>query len=93
MRTIELEELQAKHLGLREKRIELYGNILNQLWVELGKRALDQVSTEKILLLIIKYSEALKGEALETVVTPRLHTARGLKEGIRKNSHRNVCAT
>lgn len=67
LRTIEFEELQAKHMALRDKRIELFGNILNQLSVELGKRALDQVSTEKILLLIIRYTEALKAEAQETV--------------------------
>jgi orotate phosphoribosyltransferase-like protein len=49
LRTIEFEELQAKHRTLREKRIELFGNILNQLSLELGKRASPLVGSSRPL--------------------------------------------
>jgi hypothetical protein len=66
LRVIELEELQDKHYVLREKRIELFGELLKSIKAELDKRDLKDLTTEKLFLLLLRYAEALKAESLVT---------------------------
>jgi hypothetical protein len=67
LKAIELETLQEKYFALREKRIQIFGETLKNIREELDKRELKDVPTEKLFYLLLKYSEALKGESLETV--------------------------
>lgn len=67
LRAIESEELQEKYFALRQKRIELFGEALKRIHSELAKRDLKDVPTEKLFILLLKYSDAVKSESLETV--------------------------
>ena len=65
LRTIEFEELQAKHRTLRENRA--LRNIFESAIVGAWKKSTRSDPIEKILLLIIEYTEALKADTQETV--------------------------
>ena len=64
---MELDELQEKFFALRERRIELFGEALKTIRSELEQHDLKDVPTEKLFLLLLKYSDALKSESSETV--------------------------
>jgi len=66
-RAMELDELQEKFFALRERRIELFGEALKTIRSELEQHDLKDVPTEKLFLLLLKYSDALKSESSETV--------------------------
>jgi transcriptional regulator len=67
LRAIELETIQEKYFAMREKRIEIFGETLKAIRKELDQRDLKDIPTDKLFSLLLKYSEALKGESLETV--------------------------
>lgn len=57
--------MQEKYYLLKQKRIELFGEKLKAIKDELDKRELKEVPTEKLFDLLLKYSAALRGEAVE----------------------------
>src|SRR5690242_1527496 len=65
-RAIELDELQEKYFGLRERRIELFGEVLKSIKSELEKRDLKDLPTEKLFDLLLRYSDAVKSESRVT---------------------------
>jgi DNA-binding XRE family transcriptional regulator len=67
LRAIEMETLQEKYFAVRQKRIELFGEALRKIQLELEKRELSKVSTEKLYLLLLKYADAVKSESSETM--------------------------
>jgi hypothetical protein len=67
LQAIHSEALQEKYFALREKRIELFGRRIEALLAELEKRKLEDLPTEKIMHLILKFTLALKPEEQEVV--------------------------
>ncbi len=65
-RAMELEALQEEFFLLKEGRIRLIGEQLKAIQIEIGRRDLTQVRTEKLLELQLRYFEELKGEYVET---------------------------
>lgn len=65
LKAIELEALQEEFYLAKESRIRLLGERLQTLLVELAGRDLSEVATEKLLELLLKYAEALRGEYVE----------------------------
>lgn len=65
LKAIELEALQEEFYLAKEGRIRLLGERLQALLVELAGRDLSEVATEKLLELLLKYAEALRGEYVE----------------------------
>jgi transposase-like protein len=64
-RAMELEALQEEFFLLKEGRITLLGEQLQRLRGELASRDLTEVSTDKILELLLRYHAALKEEFVE----------------------------
>lgn len=67
LRAIELESLQERFLMMKAQRIEHFGNKLQAIKNELDKRNLAELPTDKLFDLLIKYSNTLKNETVETV--------------------------
>jgi len=65
LKAIELEALQEQFYLSKEARIQLLGEQLEVLKQELAGRDLSQVSTEKLLELLLKWQQALKEEYVE----------------------------
>lgn len=64
LKAIELEALQEKYFLTKEKRIELFGERLKAIKEELDKRDLKDVSTDKLIELLLKYHRILKEESV-----------------------------
>lgn len=64
-KAIELERLQEEYYLLKSGRIEMLGELLNLLKEELHTRDLSEVSTDKLLELMLKVWEELKSEYVE----------------------------
>jgi len=62
LKAIELEALQEKYFLTKEKRIELFGERLKAIAEELDKRDLKDVSTEKLIELLLRYHRTLIDE-------------------------------
>ena len=67
LRAIELEALQEEYYLLREGRIRLFGETVQKIREELGRRDLSELSTDKLLDLLARYSLLLKEEMIEPV--------------------------
>jgi transposase-like protein len=78
LRAIELEALQEKYFLLKEKRIEVFGERLQAIKEELDRRDLKEIATEKLFDLLVKYSNALKEEAVQTEFKERVDNAGAL---------------
>lgn len=63
LKAIELEALQEKYYLTKEKRIELFGEQLQAIKEELGRRNLSDVPTDKLIELFLKFHRTLKEEA------------------------------
>ena len=61
-RAMELEALQAEFFVLKEGRITLLGEQLRRLRGELAGRDLTEVSTDRLLELLLRYQATLKDE-------------------------------
>ena len=61
-RTAQLETLYEKFGMQKDHKIKLYGQTLKSIRKELKKRDLSRISTEKLMELMIKYSELLENE-------------------------------
>ncbi|PGR23023.1 hypothetical protein COC52_24835 [Priestia megaterium] len=65
LKAIELEELYQMYYVQKQKRIELFGNQLEQIVTELNNRDLSEVQTEKLLEYKLKYLDFLKREEVD----------------------------
>ncbi|MCS0674621.1 hypothetical protein [Cytobacillus firmus] len=65
LKAIELEELYQMYYVQKQKRIELFGNQLEQINTELNNRDLSEVQTEKLLEFKLKYLDSLKREEID----------------------------
>ncbi len=65
LKAIELEALQEQFYLSKESRIRLLGEQLGQLKQELATRDLSEVSTDKLLELMLRWLDALKEEYVE----------------------------
>ncbi|PGX73779.1 hypothetical protein [Priestia megaterium] len=70
-RALELELLQERYYVSKRKRIELYGEQLKELIVELKKRDLSELSTEKLIELQMKTIATLKQEETPILLKER----------------------
>jgi transcriptional regulator len=68
LKAIELEALQEKYYILKRRRIELFGEKLEAIKLEVGKRNLEDVSTERLLDLLLRFGAVLKAEEVETTL-------------------------
>jgi len=64
LRAIELEALQEKYFLTKEKRLELFGEKLKAIKEELDKRDLNELMTDKLFELFLKFHRILKEEAV-----------------------------
>jgi HEPN domain-containing protein len=62
LKAVQLEELYEKYYLVRAGRIELIGSQMKKLVKELQKRDFAEISTEKLLDLVLRYFETLKAE-------------------------------
>lgn len=66
LRAMELEALYERYFLAKEGRIKLLGEQLKAIQAELKTRKLEEVSTDKLLELLLKVYQALKEEYTET---------------------------
>ena len=64
-RALELEALQEEYYLLKAGRIEMLGGLLNELKAELQARDLSEISTDKLIELLLKVWSELKSEYVE----------------------------
>jgi len=75
LKAIELEALQEEFFVAKEGRIRLLGEQVNALREELKTRKLSDVTTDKLLDILLKYHQALREEYVE----PRPLSGREIK--------------
>lgn len=75
-KALELEALYEKYYLLKEHRIATFGGLLKKLEDEVLSRDLSDVPTDKLLELLVKYDDKLKGEITE----PSYKTSAEIKE-------------
>lgn len=61
-RTLRMDELFQKFAVSKEKRVEAFGKRLDGILAELDKRNLEELKTETLLTLALKYGEMLRAE-------------------------------
>ncbi|MDP3066795.1 MAG: helix-turn-helix domain-containing protein [Methanobacteriaceae archaeon] len=71
-KAIELETLYHKYYMVKEKRITLFGDLLETIREELESRDLSDIPTERLFNLMIKYSNYLKKEINELVFREKM---------------------
>lgn len=71
----ELEALQERYYLTKERKIKLFGERLEAINKELAKRNLSDVSTDKLLDLLIRCHAVIEGEMIE----PRYHSEEEIK--------------
>ncbi len=64
-RTLILDDLQEQYAITKKHRIILFGDFLNKAKDELQKRDLSTISTDKLVVMIMKLSETLKNDEVE----------------------------
>ncbi len=69
LKATELESLHEKYYMIKEKKITLFGEKLIALIEELDKRDLSEIPTDKLFILMMKYSDYLSKEGVELVFT------------------------
>jgi intein-encoded DNA endonuclease-like protein len=69
LKTIELDKLQREYFIAKTERIKLFGKKLKVLIKEIDNRDLKDLSTEKLLDYLLKFSNTLKNE--EVILTFR----------------------
>jgi transposase-like protein len=76
LKALELEALYEKFYLLKEHRLQTFGGILAKLKTEVESRDLSEVPTEKLLDLLLRYSNQVKEEMIE----PAYKTAQEIRE-------------
>lgn len=64
-RTLYLDELQEKYAMTKRHRIAVFGEVLNRAKEELDKRDLSEMSTDKLIAMVIKLSDTLRQDETE----------------------------
>ena len=64
-KAVELEALLEKHFLLTAQKVEQFGRLITRIDQELAGRSLDEVPTDKLLELRLKYQAAIKDEMPE----------------------------
>lgn len=64
-KALELETLYQAYYLQRENRLQTFGLIISRLKDELAQRSLSDIPTEKLLELLLKYSNQVKDEIIE----------------------------
>ena len=62
LRAIEWEVLSKKCLAAKEKRVAIFGKMLEKVVAEVEKRDLAYVETAKLFEILLKYTTALKAD-------------------------------
>lgn len=83
LKAIELEALYEKYYLTEKRRIELFGEKLKEIKEELDNRDFREISTEKLLDLILKYHTKLK-EEYEPLVLKRKKELPSMKDLLKK---------
>jgi len=65
LKALELEALYEKYYLLKETRLQTFGEMLNKIKKEVERRDLKDVSTDKLLDLLLKYNAMVKEEIVE----------------------------
>jgi transposase len=81
LQAIYAEALREKYFVHRDRRIELFGRRIETLLAELEKRKLEDLPTEKIMLLLLKFTLALKPEEKEVIFSQPVNIHDLLKRG------------
>jgi intein-encoded DNA endonuclease-like protein len=76
LKALELEALLEKYYLLKENRIQTFGDLLSKLKTELLKRDFTDLSTDKLLDLILKYESQIR----EEIVDPVFKTSQEIEE-------------
>ena len=66
-RALELEALYESYYLLKEAKIKKYGAILSKITNELESREFNNVPTDKLLELLLKYNSQVKEEIVEPI--------------------------
>lgn len=77
-KALELEALYEKYYLLKETRLQTFGEMLSKIKKEIEVRDLSDVSTDKLLDLLLKYSNQVKEELIE----PRFKSSEEITEEI-----------
>jgi transposase-like protein len=64
-RTLYLDELQEQYTMTKRHRITVFGEVLNRAKTELDKRDLSEMSTDKLITMVIKLSDTLRQDETE----------------------------
>ena len=72
----ELEALYEKYYLLKENRLQTFGEMLTKIKTEVEGRDLSDVPTDKLLDLLLKYSNQIK----EEVVEPKFKSSEQIEE-------------
>ena len=64
-RTLYLDELQEKYAMTKRHRIAMFGEVLSRAKAELDKRDLSEMSTDKLITMVIKLSDTLRQDETE----------------------------
>lgn len=64
-RTLYLDELQEKYAITKRHRIAVFGEVLSRVKAELDKRDLSEMSTDKLVTMVIKLSDTLRQDETE----------------------------
>ncbi len=67
VKALELEALYEKYYLLKETRLQTFGEMLQKIKKEVEKRDLKDVSTDKLLDLLLKYNAMVKDEVVEPI--------------------------
>jgi hypothetical protein len=78
LKALEIEVLNEKYFLTKEKRIETFGILLNNLKSEIIKRDLRDIPTDKLLDLFLKYSNQIQKE----IVKPEFKTSTEMREEV-----------
>lgn len=64
-RTLYIDELQEKYAMTKRHRIAVFGEVLSRAKAELDKRDLSEMSTDKLVTMVIKLSDTLRQDETE----------------------------
>lgn len=64
-KALELEALYETYYLQRESRLQMFGAMLTKIKTEMEKRTLEDVPTDKLLELFLKYNSQIKEELIE----------------------------
>lgn len=67
-RTLIVDELQERYAVTRRHRIKVFGQFLQKAKDELNGRDMSDISTDRLITMVIKFSDTLKADEAELVL-------------------------